>query len=62
MPPENILNMEWEICPECEGVGTLDASAPEDPPWSCEVTCWRCQGDTGWPIDDDESPEEISES
>lgn len=48
MPANDITEIGWLICPECEGEGKLDASCPEDPPWSCWVTCWRCEGDGGW--------------
>ncbi len=59
MPPDDITEIEWIICPECDGEGKLDASCPEDPPWSCEVECWRCKGEGGWVADD---PTDESES
>ncbi len=60
MPPNDITEIEWLICPECDGKGKLDASCSEDPPWSCEVECWRCKGGGGW-LEDDRTDESESE-
>lgn len=43
----------WEPCPVCDGTGGLDVSAPEEPPDSCVLGCWRCHGAGGWPVDED---------
>ena len=42
-------------CPTCNGLGKLDCSAPDEAEWSCEMTCWHCDGEGSFP--DDEVPD-----
>lgn len=52
---EDLTFVLWTVCPVCNGLGQLDCSAPEDPPWTHSRDCWRCKGDCGWLKEDEDA-------